>query len=560
MIRDARILLAAAWRISRHGVTQQLVLLLLSGLVGGASLLLLIPIVNSIADAGARVDVPVIGSVRLGDLPIGILLAIFVALIAVQALLSYASTVTTTRTQQGLVDRLREEAFAAVLSARWSFLLQQRRSDIVAVISVGASRAGVAYSQLLQAAIAAMLALVTASVALIVSPAIAATAIVGVVVLSLVLSATIRPAYRLGHELGGRQREMQAVITDSLDSLRLIRAHAASAIWIERLSEAFSGTRDTQLSNARRQSRVSGLTTVGTAVASALLVLVAVALNIPATDLVLILLLVVRLSQHARSLVTSLANLANAVPAVRDLGDLTAAADAEAEFEHSPGEDRGPLDSNPHVPLLSFEHVTFDYPEAGGGVSDLTLQIERGRLTVLTGPSGAGKSTTVDLALGLLSPHSGRVTVDGTTLTTSALEWWRTHIAYVPQETLLIPGSVRDNLAWSLAETVSDEQCWDALAQASAGFARAWSAGLDTELGDRGVRLSGGERQRIALARALLRRPSLLVLDEATNALDEDTEAEVLDVLRALTPRITVLVVAHRRATIDAADCVIRLG
>ncbi len=180
-------------------------------------------------------------------------------------------------------------------------------------------------------------------------------------------------------------------------------------------------------------------------------------------------------------------------------------------------------------------------------------------MPALTGASGAGKSTTADLVLGLLEPDSGAVLVDGRPLTHAGLRAWRARVAYVPQEPILIPGTLRKNLLWSVGDA-SDAACWAALDRAAAAFARALPDGLDTLLGDRGVRLSGGERQRVAIARALLREPDLLVLDEATSSLDDATEAAVLELLASLGPAVTVLVIAHRRSTIEAADHVVELA
>ena len=180
-------------------------------------------------------------------------------------------------------------------------------------------------------------------------------------------------------------------------------------------------------------------------------------------------------------------------------------------------------------------------------------------MTALTGASGAGKSTTADIVLGLLEPDAGEVLIEGRPLTRAGLRAWRARVAYVPQETILIPGSLRRNLLWSVGEA-SDEACWAALDRAAAGFARSLPDGLDTLLGDRGIRLSGGERQRVAIARALLREPDLLVLDEATSSLDDATEAAVLELLASLGPAVTVLVIAHRRSTIEAAGHVVELA
>ena len=213
----------------------------------------------------------------------------------------------------------------------------------------------------------------------------------------------------------------------------------------------------------------------------------------------------------------------------------------------------------PGAPLVALRGITFRYPSSQGGVSDLTFDLPTGEVTALTGASGAGKSTTADIVLGLLEPDAGEVLIEGHPLTRAGLRAWRARVAYVPQETILIPGSLRRNLLWSVGEA-SDEACWAALDRAAAGFARSLPDGLDTLLGDRGIRLSGGERQRVAIARALLREPDLLVLDEATSSLDDATEAAVLELMASLGPAVTVLVIAHRRSTIEAAGHVVELA
>jgi ATP-binding cassette, subfamily C, bacterial len=177
--------------------------------------------------------------------------------------------------------------------------------------------------------------------------------------------------------------------------------------------------------------------------------------------------------------------------------------------------------------------------------------------TALIGPSGAGKTTLADLAVGLLSPSSGRILVDGIPLTGEAVAHWRDAIAMVPQEAFLFHESIRANLLWAHPEA-NELDMWQAVAIASAeAFVRQLPDGLDTVVGDRGARLSGGERQRIALARALLRRPALLVLDEATNSLDAGNETLILDALARMHGQVTMLVIAHQPSTIRDADQVI---
>jgi len=170
------------------------------------------------------------------------------------------------------------------------------------------------------------------------------------------------------------------------------------------------------------------------------------------------------------------------------------------------------------------------------------------------GPTGAGKSTLVDLILGILAPDQGRVLIgDGPPSETVAR--WPGAIAYVPQDTAVIAGSVRSNVAIGLPpELVDDHAVWRSLESAQlADFFRNEREGLDTVVGEHGVRLSGGQRQRLGLARALYSEPRFLVLDEATSALDAETELAITDALQALGPQITRVVIAHRLATVR--DC-----
>jgi ATP-binding cassette subfamily C protein len=172
----------------------------------------------------------------------------------------------------------------------------------------------------------------------------------------------------------------------------------------------------------------------------------------------------------------------------------------------------------------------------------------------IVGASGVGKTTLVDLMIGLLAPETGRVAVDGTALAENGAAWRET-IGYVPQEPFLFHDTIRANLAWARPEA-SAADLNRALALARAEFVHDLPNGLDTVVGDRGVRLSGGERQRIALARALLREPSLLILDEATSSIDLENERRILEAIGGLHGTVTIVLIAHRLATVADVDAI----
>jgi ABC-type multidrug transport system fused ATPase/permease subunit len=174
----------------------------------------------------------------------------------------------------------------------------------------------------------------------------------------------------------------------------------------------------------------------------------------------------------------------------------------------------------------------------------------------LVGQSGSGKTTIVDLVLRLFVPTSGRILVDGIDLEKLDLFEWRQRIAYVPQDPVLFRGSLRENILRDTppaAEQALREAC--DLANVTA-FADMMPEGLDTQVGDRGVKLSGGQRQRIAIARALMRQADLLILDEATSALDANTESAIRETLMAIKSRMTIIIIAHRFSVIRGADLI----
>ena len=186
----------------------------------------------------------------------------------------------------------------------------------------------------------------------------------------------------------------------------------------------------------------------------------------------------------------------------------------------------------------------------------VTLRVAAGTTIGLAGPSGSGKTTLADLVLGLLEPQAGRVLIDDVPLDATTLGSWRAQIGYVAQDTFLFHDSVRANLIWA-KPGASEDEVWSALRMAAADvFVRSLPNGLETVLGDRGVRLSGGERQRLALARAFLRRPRVLILDEATSALDSENEQIILRALSALHGRMTVVLITHRLGALKDADII----
>jgi ABC-type multidrug transport system fused ATPase/permease subunit len=204
------------------------------------------------------------------------------------------------------------------------------------------------------------------------------------------------------------------------------------------------------------------------------------------------------------------------------------------------------------TPSVELTDVSLSYPGADAPAIDaISLRVRPGESLALVGPTGAGKSTIADVILGVIQPDRGMVAMSGVSPST-ATQRWPGAIGYVPQDITLLDGTIRENVALGLShDLVEDPLVWEALERAHlALMIRDERDGLDTVVGENGVRLSGGQRQRLGLARALYTRPRLMVLDEATSALDAETEQAVSAALSELEGEVTLVIVAHRLATI----------
>jgi len=216
----------------------------------------------------------------------------------------------------------------------------------------------------------------------------------------------------------------------------------------------------------------------------------------------------------------------------------------------------GLMPPTPCFGALELRDIVFRYGVGArsAALDGVCLDVPPGELTALCGKSGAGKSTILKLLLRFYAPEAGRVTLDGVELTRLDATWLRRQMGVVSQEVVIFDRSVRDNIAYGVDETASEERVVDAARRARCeAFVTALPAGYETILGVNGARLSGGQKQRLAIARALVREPTVLLLDEATSNLDAASECEVQRALGELTASRTTLVVAHRLATIQSA-------
>ena len=210
---------------------------------------------------------------------------------------------------------------------------------------------------------------------------------------------------------------------------------------------------------------------------------------------------------------------------------------------------------------IELNHISFHYPDTDKYIfKDAHMAVPKGKSVGIIGASGAGKSTIVDVLLGLLHAQEGEITCDGVNIFKN-YESWLAQVGYIPQAIYLIDESIRDNIAFGIdADKIDDKRIWEVLEEAQLKeFIEELPEGLDTTIGDRGVRLSGGQRQRIGIARALYNDPEILVFDEATSALDNDTEAAVMEAVNSFHGKKTMIIIAHRLNTIEKCDIIYKV-
>ncbi len=219
------------------------------------------------------------------------------------------------------------------------------------------------------------------------------------------------------------------------------------------------------------------------------------------------------------------------------------------------------MERMPVAEKITMEHITYAYPDTEKLIfDDASMEVPIGKSVGIVGTSGAGKSTIVDIMLGLLVPRSGVICCDGVDVKENYRGWLK-NVGYIPQMIFMLDDTIRNNVAFGVSpEEISEERVWQVLKEARLDdFVRSLPEGLDTGIGERGIRLSGGQRQRIGIARALYHDPKILILDEATSALDNDTEKAIMDSINDFMGKKTLLIIAHRLQTIEKCDLVYRV-
>jgi ATP-binding cassette subfamily C protein len=480
-------------------------------------------------------------------------LGFYVLVVVFQAFLRRRQTTFNSALTQEFMVHLRQRLYRAIADADWLFFSRSRSSDFTHALTMELQRVNMATYQLLFLIATAMVTAVYLLLAVALAPAMTGLAFVCGAGLLLSIRGKTRAARLSGKELSTAIRDLYAAVGEHLSGMKTAKSYGAQDRNVAIFSRLTEREARMRVDVARHQAEVRYRFDIGLVLILSLILFVSIRiLAMPLGGLLLLLFLLVRIMPRLNNISSSYQMFVSELPAFATITEMQDRCEAAAEPKAVRPQDLKLRDG------IRFEGVSFSYEEKGEPlvVSNLDLLIRAGETTAIVGPSGAGKSTVADLVMGLILPDEGRVLVDGTPLCAERMWAWRSRIGYVPQDTFLLHDTVRANLLWACPDA-SEEEIYEALRLAAAdSFVSRLPKGMETVVGERGVQLSGGEKQRLALAQALLRRPSLLILDEATSNLDSENEKRIQHAIEELHGSMTILIITHRLFTVRSADLI----
>ena len=541
------------WARDRRGFASILLLNMAVSLTGGISTVMLVPMLGLLnvsegAESAFSMLIEPLHNFSL-TIQVVIIIGVYLLLVVLKAWLGWLLKIRQSEFLEEYSLALREELYCTVSCAKWEQLAANRQTDTIDLFTAQCSQVSQGVSMII--------ALLSSGVSAFVSLAIAVWLSLPVTVFVLLVGSAFAMLFRrlmkasrqYGDEMVRINRAMYSELFSQLRSVKEVRSYGVQKEHAAFFREISQSSKEAKMQYMRQQAFPQMIYSIAAAGMIAVIFLVCVlGYQMDTARLMVLVYVFTRLWPLFSGVVNKLTVIQTTVPAYEKLSEAMHTLKLE-EYSNT---------DVPQLPFddrIEFQNVRFTYQGSGEAVlKDVSFTLKKGSITALMGRSGAGKTTIADLLLGLLEPDSGEILIDGVALTQGNLPGWRKALGYIPQEPLILNASVRENLQ-RFHPDATQEQMIEALKKA-----QVWTvvdnlpAGLDTLLGDGGIRLSGGERQRIVLARVLLGHPRLIVMDEATSAMDYESETAVRTAIRNLQDQVTVLVIAHRLATVRTAQ------
>lgn len=475
------------------------------------------------------------------------LLIIAVGLLVLRAVLLFLASTYAGIMGARVANNLRRRLIKAVFDARWSYYADQSSGRIASVISNDATRAGDAYNLAAIAATNSVQIVAYTLIALLINWRVAVVAILGGLVIAAASHKLIMISRRSSYKQSDRTATLTSDMVDLVQNMKSLKAMHRYDPMIEGLSALVKRLRRTlYVQNIARFGLVYGNDLMMVTILAAASWAAVTWAGVPVEQLLVIGILFFQVMSYMSKFLKQVQSASQVEASYMRTQEMIAEAETQKEIR------QGTLPP-PEKQDFTFDKVSFAHGNTPV-LMDVSVTIPANQITVLQGPSGAGKTTLIDLLIGLHQPQSGSVRIGSQALSETDITAFRRKIGYVPQELALFHDTIRENI--SLSESgISDDDILEALRLAGAnGFISSLPLGLDTDVGEFGGKLSGGQRQRISLARALVRKPEVLILDEVTSALDPETEMAIVDNIAGLRGRYTIIAITHRPAWTRIAD------
>jgi len=550
------------WTFAPRLQSIALILMLLQGITGGVGILLIIPLLDVLeiygeASSSNAITLYLEKAFNALTLELSLInvLVSYVLIVSVIATIKFQLVRLTVRLQHGYIKHLRSSLYNSLLSARWDFIIQHKMTDFIHTLTMQVQAIGQSASLIMNLLSQFMLVSILLVFALFVSWELTLSVISFTAIIYLFLLPCNKKLFNSGKLELINYKKIFQMVNEQLASLKMIKSYGVESNYSDKLSFTSGQLEQQQIKVAMVNALTQWLYLIITVISFSIFFYFGSQV-IEVSALFALLLLYGRLLPQVIAIQSNYQRLVHKIPAFNDIEQMFKECDKAQESKAISPARNMVFDSH-----IQLKNVSFHYPsKVKNVILNLTLTINKNETWAFVAPSGRGKTTLADIIVGLLVPQQGNIQIDQQILNGDNCKAWRKNIAYITQEVYLFHDTIRANLSWTSDGVISDAELWDKLELAEAKeFVEKLPLGLDTLIGDRGIRLSGGERQRLALARALLAKPKLLILDEATSALDLGNEKKIQQALIALKGQITMIIIAHRESTQACADHILHL-
>lgn len=534
-------------------------LIVVLGLLQGVGVMIIIPLLSVIGvigdmQADSMLTIWMNNFFQYIGLPMNLpaVLLLYIGINLGQSLIERYQSLLTIEIQQKFTQLLGFRLCRAVMYADWQLIMNRPRSEIANALVMGLVNIAGVVNVFFSMLTSSIITLLQLALAFLIAPVLTGMVLLCASGLFVFLRRFSKVSRKYGEEALALNNSSFNSLMENLQGIKEIKCYSIEEAQFDYYRHQIMKMNGNYMRFANFQSWTDMSYKVGAVVFISLFLFCATTLfKLQAQDLILIAVISYRLWPRFSALQNNYQNLNRLIPSVQFIKEL--------ETQCLAAQENLPDDARESGIVLQtgveFRQVSFIYHSAPEkyAIKSANFLLPAGTTTALVGVSGAGKTTLIDLLMGLLTPSEGDILLDGRPIR-EELRPWRRSIGYVSQDPFLINGSIRENLLWACPDA-SEEDMWAALKMAAAdGFVQGLATGLDSVVGDRGVRISGGERQRIVLARALLKKPSGLILDEATSSLDSENEQSIQQAIEGLKGKLTIVIIAHRISTVKNVD------